>query len=331
MDESNVSLVSCFTLDNLMRAARECARRTRFKAQVQLFMLNLLTECATLQDRVLAGTWEPTKGQTFTKRERGKDREITPRDMRTRVVERCLCDNILEPFIRSEVVDDCSACLKGRGLTYAIDRVRSILEDAPTGAWAWQYDVHGYFPHVNRTDALAMMGRRLPADVVELVSRCIGGPGIGMDLGSHVSQITCTWYLTPVDRKILRLPGLVGHHRHMDDGIGVSVDRDSAFYAMESLIGWLGEMGLETNPRKTHVNRATHPHVYCGKRFTKRADHVKVNVPKSKSRANVRHVRKVVAASDRLGIDTVPVLASSAGYLDSGDARLSTRLLDDLG
>ena len=314
-----------------MRAARECAKHTRFKAQVQLFMLNLLTECAALQDRVLAGTWEPVKGQTFMKRERGKDRAITPRDMRTRVVERCLCDNILEPFIRTEVVEDCSACLKGRGLTYAIERVRTILEEAPVGAWAWQYDVHGYFPHVNRTEALTMMGRKLPADVVEMVSRCIGGPGIGMDLGSHVSQITCTWYLTPVDRKILTLPGLVGHHRHMDDGIGVSEGRDAAFTAMESLTGWLADMGLETNPKKTHVNRATHPHVYCGKRFTKRADRVKVNVPKSKSKPNVRHVRHVMEHADLIGIDTEPVLASSAGYLDSGDAILSSRLLGGIG
>lgn len=328
MAKCNDPLAACFTLNNLMAAADLAAKKVRWKGQVQRFMLHRITECQTLRKRILAGTWEPKKGNKFSIKERGKIRVISPPDMRTRVVERCLCERVMMPFVASHVVRECCACLRGRGQTYQIELTKEHLEHAPPGAWFMQYDFHGYFDSVNRGAALERLSKNIDASLVDIISKCIGGPGIGLELGSHVSQLLATWFTTPLDLIVLSSPGLVGYERYMDDGHAVFVDKANAINALESFRHAAHQMGLAMNPNKTYCNRATHPQVFCQLRYTKRADHVKVNLRKKKTHATIRHAQRVVDMVNGIEgrepkVDLVAVRGSMEGSFRRGDPDLS--------
>lgn len=325
----NDSLAACFTLGNLLDAAEECRKEVDWKAQVQRFMLHALTECVKLRDQVLSGKWKPTKGKPFIVHERGKTRRVVPPTIWTRVVERCFADQVLTDFILKNSIPDSGACLKGRGLTYTMERLRTHYENAPLSAWVVQYDIHDYFGSINRTLLLAMLELFLATPYIEFVALCIGGEGVGLDLGSHISQLLACWFPTiPLDHSILRSEGVLSYHRYMDDGIAIVETQAQAMHLKESIENWAGSIGLQMNPKKTHVNRITHPHVFCKHRYVKRASGVRVLTCKKQSKRTIRHVRNVVKVAEEKGIDLLPVRASCGGYLDFADNKLS-HLLDE--
>lgn len=326
----NDPLAACFTLNNLLDAADLAAKKVRWKGQVQRFMLRRPTECARLRKRILDGTWEPHKGERFTVVERGKVRVIHPPDMRTRVVERCLAEQVVMPFVETHVISECCACIKGRGQSYQIDLTRKHLKEAPPGAWFFQYDFHGYFDSINRGDALERLVQDIDPKLVDIVSLCIGGNGIGLDLGSHISQLIATWYTTPLDLIVLTMPGVVGYERYMDDGHAVFIDRASALNAMDVFCEAAHDMGLTMNPRKTFCNRTTHPQVFCQLRYVKRYKRVKVNLRKAKTYQAIRHARNVAAKAEKImkignsiKMDLVATRGAMEGSFRRGDPDLA--------
>lgn len=291
-------------------------------------MVDRIVQCRRLQRAVLDGTWKPKPVHPFTIIERGKVRKVMPVDFGDRVVERCLCDFVLVPFIIAHIIKDSSACIKGRGLDYAIRRLKAYLEKAPPGAWVIQFDFHDYFHSIDRKRLIAMLRKDLPELFVRLVVLAIGGEdGKGLELGSHVCQLLAVWYPTPLDHLIEGLPGFIGYHRYMDDGIAIFETREEALSALRTFKKAAEDMGLSMNPHKTFCNRATHPIVFCKTRLTKRAGRVKVNVRKQMSRRSVRHYLRVLKVSEERGIDMSCVRASIIGYLNHGDADL-TRLVE---
>lgn len=146
----------------------------------------------------------------------------------------------------------------------------------------------------------------------------------GLELGSHVSQLCAVAVPTPIDRAIEGVPGVIGYHRYMDDGI-IFVDSKETAHAAMVVVEEIAEMlHLVINPRKTVINRITHPFVFCKLRYTKQLDgSVRVNVRKQQSRRSVKHARNVARLSlHNPAVEVQPVRAALEGYLARGDAEL---------
>lgn len=329
VDKPNDLLAACFTLGHLLDAAERCSKRVSWKHQVQRFMNDRLCQCAQLRKEVLSGEWEPREVKPFTLMERGKMRRVSPVNMRDRVVDRCLCDNVLSPFIRKTAIADSSACLKGRGPLYARERVKMHLERAPAGAWVFQYDFHDYFHTIDRERLLGLAGEHIDGCFISLIRKSIGSDGQGLELGSHVCQLLAMWYPTDLDRLMLSTSGLIGYHRYMDDGLAVYDSQANAFAGMTLFVHEAKARGYEMNPKKTHCNRVSHPIVFCKEKYVKRGSNVRITIRKPQTHRNVRHVRRVIRVAEDNDIDLVPVKAACEGYLDRADNKMS-RLIEGL-
>ena len=323
-DERFDLMASCFTLGNLMDASSKCYKGVGWKRQAQGFMSKRLTNCRKLQLEVLGGAYEPTEVRRFAIVERGKPRSIKPVAFRDRVVQRCLCDQVLAPAIKRAVVEDNSSCLEGRGLSYAYDRVRAHLAACPADGWALQYDFHDYFHTIDRDRLLSMLYGLIPDErMIGLVAKIISEDGPGLELGSHVSQLCAVLYPTGLDAAVSNAPGVTGYHRYMDDGIAFCRSRESAKGALAVLRESAKSLGLELNEGKTHIERATHPLVFCKARFAKTDDGARMSVRKQQTHRAVRHARSVAKrAEDHPEIDLAPVEAALSGYVNKGDADL---------
>ena len=348
MDE-RLDFASCFTLPHLLDAADECYRNVRWKRQAQGFMSRRLTNCAQLLDELEGGDWEPAPVKRFTVCERGKDRDVKPVAFRDRVVQRCFCDHVLVPVVTAYVTDDCSAVLPGRGLASgrranplcAYDRVRAHAAACPRGGWVGRFDFSSYFATIPHDRLLSILSRRIPdSRLMAFLATVIADdetdrPGIGLELGSHVSQLCATAYPTLLDRAVACSPGVTGYHRHMDDGIVFAADRQSCALAMQTARAMASSLGLTINPRKTCSSPASLPFVFCKMRFSRQADgSVRMNVRKQQSRRACRHAKSVArrsAGHPELDIDIAPVRASLEGYLQRGDADLSGLVKRTLG
>lgn len=331
MDERLCDFASCFTLTNLMEASIKCYRGVDWKHQSQKFMNRRLTNCMRLFGEIVDGSYRPRPVEKFTLNERGKVREVKPVAYRDRVVQRCLIDHILLPAILRRITVENSACLKGRGLSYAYDRVRLHAENCPADGWVAQFDFSDYFHNIDKDKLLSMLGEMIGDErTMRLIETIVRDDDGGLELGSHVSQLCATMYPTDIDEAACSMPGVTGYHRYMDDGILFAESKVAAVDALRAIEAMSDDMGLKINGKKTHCNRVTHPFVFCKMRFTKTEDGVRMNVRKKQSRRSVRHARdvKMVAeANPDSEIDLQPVEASLRGYLDRGDADLS-RLAD---
>lgn len=329
MDELNDNFSACFSLANLLRSADLCARETRWKRQVQQFMANKLTNCWKLYSDLHDGTYTMSRADHFTIMERGKLRTVKTINIRDRVVQRCVCDHILVPAIKGAIIVDNSSCLKGRGLSYAYDRVHDMVDKAPWSAWLIQFDFHDYFHTISKERLLGFLGRIIKdRDVLDLLSLIIHDDACGLELGSHVSQICAVYYPNDMDHDLAALA--FGYHRYMDDGLIICERKDQIPEALGCLITWVDRLGLTLNLKKTVINRIGHPFVFCKMRFKKYNGGVRMSVRKEQTRRTVKHLKGVKRLCESGKTDGWEnTVAACLGYINRGDADLS-RLLTNL-
>lgn len=311
--EKDSTFGSCFALGNLIRAADRCACGTSWKHTAQSFMAHRLTECQKLQDELSGGTYKPSKTKEFDIVERGKPRHIRPVAFRDRVAQRCFVDNALYPLVESMAQPNTSSCLKGRGLSYAMEDLRRKVADAPDGAWVAQYDFSGYFASIDRAKAAEPFLAHLDAPSGDFLMQSMGGEGVGLQLGSHICQLLATVYPTAIDE------AYPNGHRYMDDGAIVCDSKAEALEALDGVREVSEALGLKLNPKKTFANSLRSPSLFCKTRFAKDGSVCRVNLPKRQTRKSVRHARRAVEA----GADARQVNAALQGYLSRSDADLS--------
>lgn len=120
--------------NNLYTSMMLARKGTSWKASVQKFYWNNLSRLAALQRGLDAlekgdeGAYEPSDGAEFFANERGCIRPITGLTMDDRVVSHCVNDLDLMPKIIPYLVYDNSASLKGKGVSFARERMRVMLE-----------------------------------------------------------------------------------------------------------------------------------------------------------------------------------------------------------
>lgn len=329
MDESNYTFAACFSFANLMDASYKCAKGVRWKRQVQMFLADNVVNCAKLYKELHGGTYQMRHADKYHIMERGKPRDVKSINYRDRVVQRCLADHVLVPLVMKNMTEESSACIKGRGLDYALSRVKYHLGKAGPDAWVLRYDFHDYFHTIDKDKLMAYLSDMIEDErLLDLFRHILSQEHPGLELGSHISQICAVYYPDKMDRMFIDFG--YGYHRYMDDGEVVCPNGESVQFAMALLKDWVERLGLQLNERKTLANKATHPHIFCQKRIRKRPGGVTINMRKKSTRRTVRRLKKVkkLHLEGRIKNIESPI-ASTLGYLNSGDADL-TRLLSDI-
>ncbi|MCC8063667.1 MAG: RNA-directed DNA polymerase [Clostridiales bacterium] len=83
-----------------------------------MYEMDWLNNIADLQDELRERTYVPREASTFVLRERGTERPIRGEQVRDRVVEHSLNDNVVVPSIRPYLIYDNGASLAGKGVAF---------------------------------------------------------------------------------------------------------------------------------------------------------------------------------------------------------------------
>lgn len=317
-DKLKVSFDTCFTFENLVEASYKCEKGVSWKRQVQYFKNDRFCRVVELLEDLKNGTYKLEGCDQFHIIERGKPRDVKSIHVRDRVVQRCLSDNILVPVLLDNLVEENSACIKGRGLSYAFDRVVNHLKNVNIDGWILQFDFHDYFHTINHEILLKNLRKIIDDDrVFDLLELIIEDENPGLELGSQISQLCAVFYLNDMDREMIN--NSVGYHRYMDDGIIFCKDKKQLNECFEILNKYVDNYGLTLNENKLVRKRAKDSFVFCKMRFKKIPDGVKMNVPKKSSRKSKKHMKgvfkKVVTGKVK---NYESVYNASLGYLNRG-------------
>ena len=112
-----------FSFSHLYKSYRLSCKNVGWKASVQKYkanaMVNLYNTFMTLKNDKFK-----SKGfYEFNLLERGKLRHIKSVAIDERVVQRCLCDYSLVPILSRSFIYDNSASQKGKGISFALNRM----------------------------------------------------------------------------------------------------------------------------------------------------------------------------------------------------------------
>ena len=209
-----------------------------------------------------------------------KEREIQALSFRDRVVQHCLCDNILKPYFEKRLIYDNAACREGKGTHFAMDRLAGFLREHykrhGTEGYILKYDIRHYFDSIDHEVLKKRLWNIPDRNVLGLLFHIINsyakekdsvtGRETGLPMGNQTSQWFALYYLDPLDRLIKEKMRIKHYIRYMDDGILVHESKEYLNEVLIEMRKLLETLRIEFN-QKTQIFPISEGVDFLGFRF----------------------------------------------------------------
>ncbi len=249
-----------YDFQNLYKAHKIARRSKRTTREVIEFEMNLGENLIELSDALKNGTYKMQNYYSFNIYD-PKYRVIHALHYRDRVVQHCLCDEVLAPTLDKKLIYDNSACRIGKGTHFAIGRVSAFLHKFYNKHGADGYflkcDIRKFFDNIDH-DILKQKLSKVVEDerVLMLLHQIIDSyevtPGKGLPLGNQTSQWFAIYYLDGFDRLIKEKLQIKYYSRYMDDCVLIHQDKEYLKYCLEQMKKCADDLKLNFN-EKTEI------------------------------------------------------------------------------
>lgn len=246
-----------YDFDNLYTAFTASKSGKRWKGSTNRFEMNALEAVAYLQHQLKTGTYRLGEYNVFEIHE-PKRRTIKSISFKDKVVQRSLCDNVLEPIFERSFIYDSYACRKGKGVHAGLERTseffRRHYRKHGTAGWVLKCDIEKYFDSIDH-DILKRVIRRHIKDrkVLWLLDMIIDSTeGTGLPIGNQTSQWFSILFLNNFDHFIKEELRVKLYIRYMDDFVLIHPDKEYLKYCKREIVRYLKELKLELN-NKSHI------------------------------------------------------------------------------
>lgn len=287
-----------FTFEHLYAAYKDCCKGVGWKASTQRYKANALLNVVNTLDAVRSGKFKSKGFIEFDIIEKGKERHIKSVHISERVVQRCLCDYSLVPVFSNCFIFDNGACMKGRGITFAEERLVKHLKQHyrkyGNEGYALMFDFSKYFDSINHEKLKAIIDgyygdKRLAGFIKRLVDDFGGEKGLG--LGSQISQVSALRFASKLDHYIKEVLRIKGYGRYMDDGYMLHPDKAYLQKCLADLREICDCLGITPNKKKTQIVKLSKGITFLKHRFILTATGKVVILPARKN--IVRQRRKL--------------------------------------
>lgn len=246
--------------DALFMSAKEARRGVYWKASVQRYCMSLLRNSIKTSRALHTGEDVRRGFIAFDIVERGKLRHIQSVHFSERVVQRSLCSNALVPLLTRSLVYDNGASLAGKGIDFALRRLKGHLrkhyKKHGNAGYVVLVDFKGYFDSICHTPLYDLYSRVFGEDaqLTALASLFIDAFGErGLGLGSETSQINAIAYPNSIDHYIKEVLRCKYYGRYMDDSYIICETKQQALAILDTLLIKYTEKGITPNRKKTAI------------------------------------------------------------------------------
>lgn len=248
-------------MDNLKNSYKKSRLGVSWKESVQKYELFLLHNLTETRQKLLNNE-KVTKGFVeFTIHERGKIRRIRSVHISERVVQKSLCDNVLVPLFSRALIYDNGASVKGKGITFAMGRLRTHLnkfynENKSNDGYVLVLDFSKYFDNIIHSKLFEMYRKYFANEkTFELYKNFVTvfGDDISLGLGSQVSQISAIAYPSKLDHFCKEVLRIKYYGRYMDDTYLIHKDKHYLEYCLQEIRKICDELGIKLNKTKTRI------------------------------------------------------------------------------
>ena len=257
-----------FDMNVLYKSFQKCKRDVDWKYSVQRFEQNLLINLYKLKKELQTNTYKQKPFFEFDLCERGKMRHITALNIRDRVIQRSLCDEILMPQLSKYLIYDNGASVKGKGIDFARNRLKKHLRqyyinEKTNEGYILKIDFSKYFDSIDHEIAIKFIDKYIGDKyITELVSHMIDGYSKGIGLGSQVSQVIGLIYAIPIDNFCKIVKSCKYYGRYMDDIYVIHRSKEFLRALLLSIHDIAESIKLLINEKKTQIYKISKRFVF---------------------------------------------------------------------
>ena len=231
-----------YDFQNLYNAHLAARRGKRAKGEVIRFEMNLAHNLSVLQQELENREYRPRGYKHFMIYE-PKARSIFAPDYADRVVQHCLCDNIVMPTLEPRLIYDNAACRVGKGTHFSVNRLSGFMRDFyrkhGTAGFFLKCDIRKYFENINHDILKKRLIKVFEPEVYDLLCLIIDSyentQDTGLPLGNQSSQWFALYYLDVVDRFIKEHLQIKYYVRYMDDFVLLHHDKEYLKYVLSEI------------------------------------------------------------------------------------------------
>ena len=264
-------------LDNLNLAFKESKKNLGWKESVQRYEMNHIANIIEAKRKLITGENVQQGFIRFTLRERGKVRDIRGIQIAERVIQKCLCDQVLSPIFTRSLIYDNGASLENKGVMFSVRRLITHLNkyyrfnNFSNEGYALQLDFKGYYDNIDHDILITMLRKKIKDQrVMELTEKFIRvfGDGKALGLGSQVSQIAAIYYLDKLDHFIKEKLRVKFYGRYMDDLYLLHHDKKFLEYCLAEIQKECEKLSTTVNMKKTQIVKLSHGLIFLKGRYS---------------------------------------------------------------
>lgn len=292
---------------NMYQAYKKAKRGKGQKKSAARFAASALDGVNTLICQLQQKTYTVSEYTEFRVYE-PKERVIQTTSFKDKVVQHCLCDNVIMPKLERVFIYDNAAAQKGKGTLFALNRLEEQMLEFyskhGTNGYILKCDITKFFYSISHRQLKDIVAYHFgyDPDVLWLCNLFIDGTeGEGIPLGNQINQGLALLYLDSLDKLIKNELGVEYYGRYMDDFWLINQSKSYLKYCQEVIAEYLKTLGLTLNgktqifPIKNGVNYLGF-HTY----ITKEGRVIRRLKNQNKRNARKKYVRmaKLVAAGE---------------------------------
>lgn len=247
-------------LNNLYESFMNCKDGVDWKESVQRYEANVLSNIYILKKSLETETYRQKPFYEFDISERGKKRHIKSMHISDRVLQRALCDYVLNPELFKALIYDNGASVKGKGIEFSRKRLKVHLQryyrKYGNRGYVLKIDFSKYFDNIPHDILCAKIAEKIQDEKVMkltnyLVNLFDGDKGVG--IGSQLSQTAGIFYPTELDNYCKIVKGCKFYGRYMDDTYIIHPDKEflKELYVEYQKIAL--KLGIIINQKKTQI------------------------------------------------------------------------------
>lgn len=238
--------------ENLYRAYKKAKAGKGFNGSAARFQMMTLEGVHMLKEQLENQTYKMAQYNEFNIYE-PKERVIQSCSFKDKVVQHCLCDNVLHPVLSKEFIECNYAGQIGKGTHFGMDKLRDHMEEHylrhGTEGWILKCDIKKFFYQINHEILKDIVDYHFPDEYVMWLNHLFidSTDGFGLPLGNQVAQIYALLMLNGLDHMIVGELGITEYGRYMDDFYLIHSDKEYLKYCLEAIKFMVESLGLELN------------------------------------------------------------------------------------
>ena len=238
--------------DNLYRAYKDAKRGKGFNGSTARFQMMTLEGIHLLKEQLENQTYQMSSYNKFKIYE-PKERVIKSCTFKDKVVQHCVCDNVIHPRLNHVFITDDYAGQIGKGTLFGMDRLKEhmlqFFQRHGTEGWILKCDISKFFYSIDHEILKDIVDYYFLDEYMQWINRVFieSTESPGLPLGNQVAQIYALLMLHSVDCLVTGELGIKYYGRYMDDFYLIHYDKRYLKECLASIVEMVESLGLTLN------------------------------------------------------------------------------------